>query len=81
MKKVYSLIVVLAAAAMVSCAGNANKNAAVETEATETVTEVVAEPAAACDSTKCCCEECDSTKCEKAEGACCQKAEGDCCQK
>ena len=32
MKKIYAFIVVVAAAAMVSCAGNANKQAAAEAE-------------------------------------------------
>lgn len=77
MKKIFSFVVVLCAVALVSCAGNANKNAAAEAEATETVaTEVVAEPAAeCCDSTKTCCEACDSTK------TCCEQAEGECCNK
>ncbi len=76
MKKIFSFVVVLSAVAMVSCAGNANKNAAAEAEATEVVaTEVVAEPAAECDSTKTCCTEaCDSTK------TCCEQAEGECCK-
>lgn len=72
MKKIFSFVVVLSAVAMVSCAGNANKNAAVEVEATEIV---AAEPAAACDSTKTCCEACDSAK------TCCEQAEGECCSK
>ena len=35
MKKIYAFIVVVAAAAMVSCAGNANKQAAAEAETVE----------------------------------------------
>lgn len=66
MKKFFSFVVVLTAVAMVSCAGNANSNAATETvEATETVVETVAP---ACDSTACA-EKCDSTK-----AACCETA-------
>ncbi|HJA98925.1 MAG TPA: hypothetical protein H9779_04935 [Candidatus Alistipes avicola] len=52
MKKVLSLMIVVAAAAMVSCAGNQTKKAeAVEAEAVETV-ETVEAPA--------CCEKADS---------------------
>ena len=58
MKKFFSFAIVLAAVAMVSCGGNANKPAeAVEVEATEVVTEVV-------DSTAC--AQCDSTACDAA---------------
>lgn len=65
MKKIYALIVVAAAAGMVSCAGNANKPAEGEQAATEVTVEE-----------KSCCEECtecaDSVKtdaCCKAEAA------------
>lgn len=59
MKKIFSLIVIVAAVAMVSCCGN--KKAATEVEATEVeATEVVEEAA--------CCEKCDSC-CEKCEAA------------
>lgn len=60
MKKIFSLIVIAAAVAMVSCCGN--KKAATEVEATEVeaTTEVVEEAA--------CCEKCDSC-CEKCEAA------------
>ncbi len=63
MKKIYAFIVVIAAAAMVSCAGNANKQAAAEVETVEVAAEEVSE----------CCGECaDSLKkdsCCKAEAA------------
>jgi len=59
MKKIYAFIVVAAAAAMVSCAGNANKPAAAEAETVEVAAEEVKE----------CCEECpDSLK----QDTCCQ---------
>lgn len=59
MKKIYAFIVVVAAAAMVSCAGNANKPAAAE------VVEVAAEEVSAC------CGECaDSVKAD----SCCKAA-------
>ncbi|MEG1700410.1 MAG: hypothetical protein RRY33_03930 [Alistipes sp.] len=66
MKKIFSVVIVLAAVAMVSCGGNATKPAdAVEVEATEVVETVVP------DSTACCA---DSTACEKAaEGEACNK--------
>lgn len=54
MKKIFSFVIVLAAVAMVSCGGNANKNAAAE----EAATEAAATEASACDS---CTEKCDST--------------------
>ena len=60
MKKIYAFIVVAAAAAMVSCAGNANKPAAAEVETVEVATEQVEK----------CCGECpDSLK----KDSCCQK--------
>lgn len=63
MKKIYAFIVVVAAAAMVSCAGNANKQAAAGAETVEVAAEEVSE----------CCGECpDSVKadsCCKAEAA------------
>lgn len=59
MKKFYSFLIVAAAVAMVSCAGNANKSA--DAEAVE---EVAVE---ACEA---CCEKADSACCEK---ACCQE--------
>ena len=53
MKKIFSFVVVLAAVAMVGCAGNSNKKAAeVEAEATEAAVECTEE----CDSTKVCAE-------------------------
>lgn len=56
MKKIFSFVIVLAAVAMVSCGGNANKNAAAEEAATE---------ASACEA---CTEKCDSTAaCEQAD--------------
>lgn len=90
MKKIFSFVVVLAAVAMVGCAGNSNKKAA-EAQAGETVIE-----AAACDKCegectgKCeeCTEKCDKCeKCaeckkegaEKCEKACAEKKE--CCKK
>ena len=39
MKKIYAFIVVVAAAAMVSCAGNANKQAAAEAGTVEVAVE------------------------------------------
>lgn len=61
MKKIYAFIVVVAAAAMVSCAGNANKPAAAEAETVEVAAEEVKE----------CCGECaDSLK----KDACCEAA-------
>ncbi|MDE7305235.1 MAG: hypothetical protein K2N04_04905 [Alistipes sp.] len=71
MKKILSFVVVMAAVAMVGCAGNSNKKAA------EAQAEPAAVEAAACD--KCegeCteeCEKCDSTACEKCEKTCCNK--------
>lgn len=62
MKKIFSFVVVLAAVAMVGCAGNSNKKA-VEAEATEAAVECTEE----CDSTKVCAEACDSTKAAAAE--------------
>ena len=68
MKKIYSFVIVLAAAAMVSCCGNSQKPCA-GNEACETKTECAACPEKA----EGCCEE------KKAEGDCCeQKAEGEC---
>ena len=57
MKKVLSLIVIVAAAAMVSCAGNTNKKAAETTDAAEATEQVATE----------CCGECT-----QAEGECCK---------
>lgn len=61
MKKIFSFVVVLAAAAMVSCGGNANTKPA---EAEEPAVEAAAE-------NTCCgeCEKCDSTACDKCEAA------------
>jgi len=59
MKKIYALIVVVAAAGMVSCAGNANKPAAGEQAAVEVAAEEV---------TTCCAECPDSVKTD----SCCQ---------
>lgn len=69
MKKIFSFVVVLAAVAMVGCAGNSNKKAAeVEAEATEAAVECTAvECTEECDSTKVCAEACDSTKAAAAE--------------
>ena len=65
MKKIYAFIVVIAAAAMVSCAGNANKPAAAQTETVEVAAEEVG---------KCCGEECpDSLK----KDSCCQAADAE----
>ena len=59
MKKIFSLVIVLAAVAMVSCGGNANKKAAATDAA---ATEAAATEASACT------EECDSTAaCEQAD--------------
>lgn len=58
MKKIFSFVIVLATAAMVSCCGNANKKAAAEGAAEAAATEAVAAEAAACDS---CTVKCDST--------------------
>lgn len=75
MKKFFSFVIVMAAAAMISCSGNANNNAANEVEAE--VTETVCEGCEQVDST-CCCEKADSACCEKADsccGKCAEKAE------
>lgn len=48
MKKVYTFIVIVAAAAMVSCAGNANKPAAANEEAVEVATEETTANCAEC---------------------------------
>ena len=69
MKKIFSLVIVLAAVAMVSCGGNANKKAAAEAAATEAAaTEASACEGCAekCDSTAACCEQADSTAAEAA---------------
>lgn len=67
MKKFFSFVIVVAAVAMVGCAGNSTKP--VETEVVET--EVVTEAPVA-DTTAC--AGCDTTACDKAaEGACCNK--------
>lgn len=65
MKKIFSSVIVLAAVAMVGCAGNPNKKAA--------EVEVVAAEAQ-------CCEKCDSTECADCTQEC-AKAEGECCNK
>ena len=59
MKKIFSFVVVLAAAAMVSCGGNATKPAEAQVE--ETVVEAQAEENTCCGA----CEKCDSPACEK----------------
>ncbi len=65
MKKIFSLVIVLAAVAMVSCGGNANKKAAAEAAATE----------AAATEASVCTEECDSTAaCEQADTTACEAA-------
>lgn len=70
MKKIFSSVIVLAAVAMVGCAGNPNKKAAeVEVEATEVVSAEAQ-----------CCEKCDSTECADCTQEC-AKAEGECCNK
>jgi len=56
MKKIFSFVVVLAAAAMVSCGGNANTKPA---EAEETTVEATVEETTCCGE----CEKCDSTAC------------------
>lgn len=48
MKKIYAFIVVVAAAAMVSCAGNANKQAAAEAGTVEVAVEEVSESCGEC---------------------------------
>ena len=53
MKKIYAFIVVVAAAAMVSCAGNANKQAAAEA-AVEEVSESCGECADSVKADSCC---------------------------
>lgn len=63
MKKVYTLIVVVAAAAMVSCAGNANKPAAAEEAAEFVPAECVDCP----DSLKC--DSCATAPCTEAAPA------------
>lgn len=70
MKKIYAFIVVVAAAAMVSCAGNANKPAAAEVETAEVATEQVEECCGKCEGSECCGECPDSLKKE----ACCEAA-------
>ena len=73
MKKIFSLVIVLAAVAMVSCGGNANKKAAAEAAATEAAATVEAAACEKCDSTAACCaEKCDSTA---ACNACAETAE------
>lgn len=75
MKKIFSLMIVLAAVAMVSCCGNKKTNAEAETVATE----VVDEAAASCCEKKdsCCGEKCDSCTCtEKCDSCTC----GDKCE-
>lgn len=85
MKKIFSLAIVLCAAAMISCGGNTTKKAsdAEAAEATRTEAAACSECTEKCDSTACCCEKAegacceqnDSTKCDKAEceSACCNK--------
>jgi len=84
MKKVLSLIVIVAAAAMVSCAGNTNKKA---TEAAEATEQVATECCGECTQAEgeCCkgegeCCKGDSTECCEA-AACPEAAEGECCNK
>ena len=61
MKKIFSLIVIVAAVAMVSCCGN--KKAATEVEAAEVeATEVVEEAAACCEKCDSCCEKCEAAE-------------------
>lgn len=62
MKKIFSFAIVLAAAAMISCGGNANKPAA-EAEAEANVECTKCEKTDSC----CCCEKTDSTATEAAE--------------
>jgi len=69
MKKFFSLMIVLAAVAMVSCGGNKKANA----EAEATATEVVAEETTCCEkSDSCTCDECDGC-CEKCDSCTCDK--------
>lgn len=83
MKKILSFVVVMAAAALVGCAGNQNKKAA-EAQAGETVIE-----AAACDKCdqKCAgdCDKCDQECTEKCgqcdDAAACGKCEKECAEK
>lgn len=76
MKKIFSFAIVLAAAAMVSCCGNATmKTAEGEAEAT-TEAAAACEKCGACEEAeKGCCEQADSTK-----SCCCEKAEGEAAQ-
>ena len=68
MKKVLSLMIVVAAAAMVSCAGNQTKKAeAVEAEAVETVETV--EAPACCEKADSCAEACNEATAETATPA------------
>ncbi len=55
MKKIFSMMIVAAAVAMVSCGGAQKPAAEAEVEATPAATE--------------CCEKCDSAACEKCEAA------------
>ena len=71
MKKILSFVVVMAAAAMVSCAGNPNKKAA-EAQAEQTVVEAAAGEKCEGECTEEC-EKCDSAACEKCEKECCKK--------
>ncbi len=61
MKKIFSFAIVVAAAAMISCGGNANNQAAADAEATVECKEC--EKADSC----CCCEKADSTAAEATE--------------
>lgn len=63
MKKIFSFAIVLAAAAMISCGGNANKPVAAEAEAEATVECTKCEKTDSC----CCCEKTDSTAAEAPE--------------
>ena len=76
MKKIFSFVIVLAAAAMVSCGGNnASKPAEAEAQAAEQCEGCCGECSEKAEGE--CCGECE----KKAEGACCEKAEGEkCCE-
>ncbi len=63
MKKIFSFAIVLAAAAMISCGGNANKQAAAEAKAEANVECTACEKTDSC----CCCEKADSTAAEATE--------------
>ena len=80
MKKVLSLIVIVADAAMVSCAGYTNKKAAETTEAAEATEQVATECCGECTQAEGECCKGDSTECCEAT-ACPEAAEGECCNK